>query len=153
MTDLQRIIHTEIIDTETDIFWHNDATSYENISPKNVLILTQKFDEQSTEHLQLSKILDACKLNSDTYNLLQFAEHEKKAWHQLKTAAQPAMVILFGIHPADLGISALFRLNRPNSFDGITWIPALSLQELEQQPQAKKDLWGNALKPLFADIQ
>lgn len=153
MTDFPRIINTEIIDTETDVFWHSNTTSYENVSPKNILILSKKFDEQSAEHSQLIKILDACKLKSDAYNLLQFAENEKKAWHQLKVSAQPSVVILFGIHPTNLGVSALFRLNGINNFDGVTWIPTLSLQDLEQQPQAKKNLWGNALKPLFADTQ
>ncbi len=153
MTDFPRIINTEIIDTETDIFWYNNSVSHETISPKPVLILSKKIDELSAEQQQLNKILDACKLLQDKYNIVQLTENERLAWHRLKDIANPSVVILFGVHPSDLGISALFRLNWLNNFDGASWIPTLSLQELEQQPQAKKDLWTNALKPLFADTQ
>lgn len=153
MTDFQTIINTEIINTETDVFWYNNSASHENIIPKNVLILSKKIDEQSAEQQQLNKILDACKLAEDKYNVVQFTENERLAWHRLKDTASPSVIILFGVHPSLLGISALFRLNALNNFDGASWIPTLSLQELEQQPQAKKDLWTNALKPLFADTQ
>jgi hypothetical protein len=153
MTDFPRIINTEIIDTETDIFWYNNSASDETISPKHVLILSKKIDEQSAEQQQLNKILDACKLSEDKYNLVQITDNERRAWHLLKDIANPSVIILFGVRPSDLGISALFRLNGLNNFDGASWIPTLSLSELEQQPQAKKDLWASALKPLFADTQ
>ncbi len=153
MTDFQRIINTEIIDTETDVFWYNNSVSHDPISPKSVLILSKKIDEQSAEQQQLNKILDACKLTEDKYNLVQLTDNERRAWHLLKDIAKPSVVILFGVHPSDLGVSALFRLNGLNNFDGASWIPTLSLPELEQQPQAKKELWTSALKPLFADTQ
>lgn len=153
MTDFQTIINTEIINTETDVFWYGNSVSHEKISPKNVLILSKKIDEQSAEQQQLNKILDACKLTEDKYNIVQFTENERLAWHLLKGIANPSVVILFGVYPSRMGISALFRLNAMNNFDGASWIPTLSLQELEQQPQAKKDLWTNALKSLFADTQ
>lgn len=152
MTDFPRIINTEIIDTETDVFWYNNSAIHEQISAKNVLILSKKINNTS-EQEQLDKILSACKLSEDTLNTIQLDESERIAWHQLKEVAHPSVVILFGIHPLSLGVSALFRLNWLNNFDGISWIPTLSLAELEQQPQAKKDLWANALKPLFADTQ
>lgn len=152
MTDFPRIINTEIIDTETDVFWYNNSASHETISTKNVLILTRKIGN-AQEQEQLDKILSACKLNIDLYNIVHLDADEKTAWHQLKETAHPTVVIMFGVHPSSLGISALFRLNGLNNFDGATWIPTLSLAELEQQPQAKKDLWTNALKPLFADTQ
>ncbi len=152
MTDFPRIINTEIIDTETDVFWYNNSVSHETIATKNVLILTKKIGNQQ-EQEQLDKILSACKLSADIYNIVQLDESEKRAWHQLKEAAHPSVVILFGVHPSTLGISALFRLNWLNNFDSVSWVPTLSLAELEQQPQAKKDLWTNALKPLFADTQ
>ena len=152
MTDFQTIINTEIIDTETDVFWYNNSASHETISPKNVLILSKKISNPQ-EQEQSDKILNACKLTADLYNIIQLDAGEKNPWHQLKDIAQPVIVILFGIHPSSLGISALFRLNGQNSFDSVSWIPTLSLAELEQQPQAKKDLWTNALKPLFADTQ
>jgi len=151
MTDFPRILNTEIIDTETDIFWDNKPDITGDMQPKEVLIVSVIFDEGSAQETQLNKILEACKLNQDKYNIIQLPENAKVAWHQLKNTLQPEVVLVFGVHPRDLGISALFRLNSVNNFDGITVVPTLSLHNLEQEPQAKKDLWVNALKPLFAD--
>ena len=153
MTDFPQIINTEIINTETDVFWHMNFNLPGDALPKKVLILSRPFPENSAEELQLNKILSACKLTNDVYNIIQLAENKQTAWHQLKNILQPSVVILFGVHPNDLGISSLFRLNSINNFDNASWIPALSLPEMEQHPQAKKDLWTNALKPLFADNQ
>lgn len=145
------IIKTDIIDSATDIFWN--PIDSDNIEAGKVLVITYNFQPGSPEEQQLKKIMDACKLPADNYNLLQLAENQKLAWHQIKSLYKPGIVLVFGVHPQQLGISALFRLNAPNRFDGATWVPSLSLAELEVQPQAKKDLWGNALKPLFADNQ
>ncbi|MCB0697326.1 MAG: DNA polymerase III subunit psi [Chitinophagaceae bacterium] len=153
MTDFPRILNTEIIDTEIDIFWQNDHIAMPDMSPRKVLIVTTQHNENSAEQAQLNKIINACKLTAEQYNIIQVATGKQVAWHQIKNTIQPENVLLFGVHPNQLGVSALFRLNSINHFDGAKWIPTLSLQELEQQPQAKKDLWSNALKPIFADQQ
>jgi len=55
------------------------------------------------------------------------------------------------VHPKQLGISVLFRLFAPNHFNEKIFIAAPSLAEMEQQPDAKKQLWGQGLKPVFID--
>ncbi|MCB0698939.1 MAG: hypothetical protein H6551_03825 [Chitinophagales bacterium] len=150
MTDIPNIIQTKTLGNETDVFWQ-DSELLNAISPRTVLVLTLRIQEGSAESTQLEKILAACKLNAEQYNLIQLDNNEQLAWHQLKQSAQPAVVILFGIHPSNLGISAMFRFNSLNNFDKTQWIPTLSLQELEKNQEAKKALWTDALKPLFAD--
>jgi len=150
MTDTSTIINTPIINPETDIFWQNEQRS-SSVSNIETLIITNKIEADSPEEIQLNKILEACKLNKESYVLMQLDAADKKAWHTLKANYHPQAVILFGVHPQQLGIAALFRFNYYNNYDGAKWIPTLSLSELEQNAQAKKDLWVNALKPTFVD--
>lgn len=151
MTDILDIIKTPLIDPETDIFWNKALDIPAQDTAVNTLIISSAFTQGSAEEQQLTKILEACKISAADYKTVQLQEGEQIAWHQLKNAYKPAIVILFGILPQSLGIAALLRLNGLNNFDGVTWVPTLSLQQLEQQPQAKKELWVNALKPLYAD--
>lgn len=153
MTDFPNILNTEIIDSKTDIFWANQSELTTGMTAGQVLVITSTYAEGSAEQIQLDKILSACQLTQDSCNIMSLDNDTHIAWHHLKTTLAPPTVLLFGIHPNNLGISALFRLNSTNNFDGVTVVPTLSLQDLEQQPQAKKDLWVNALKPLFADKQ
>lgn len=151
MTEFPQIFDTDIVNAETDVFWHSEKLANKQLNHNEVLVLTSEISPNSQEEIQLNKILDACKLSNVDYHLVSFSTDEKIAWHQLKNSVKPTKVITFGINPARMGITALFRLNAVNHFDGVVIIPTLSLQELEQQPQAKKDLWLNALKPVFVD--
>ena len=150
MTDISTIINTPIINPETDIFWQNEDGS-PTVSDIGTIIITTRIETGSAEEIQLQKILEACKLNKDSCVFIQLDTTDKKAWHALKGSYHPQAVILFGVHPQQLGIAALFRFNQYNNYDGAKWIPTLSLNELEQNAQAKKDLWVNALKPTFID--
>lgn len=150
MTDISTIYKSKVITTETDIFW-SEKHIVKAMQPKNVLIISKMFSDGSKESTQFNKILEACSLDPTSINLIQLTEKEQIAWQHLKQHCEPAVIILFGIHPKNLGISALFRLNSINNFDNVKWIPTLSLSELEQKPEVKKTLWQNALKPVFAD--
>lgn len=151
MTDFPNILKTDIITSENDVFWDENIDIKGNYTPKKVLIISLPFDENSAESMQLKKMLAACKLGDDDINTVQITDTQKTAWHYLKHALQPATVILLGVMPANLGISAMFRFNTINQFDNTVWIPTLALEKLEQDPESKKALWVNALKPLFAD--
>lgn len=150
MADLPFIFSTDIIKADTDTFW-GDNNVTEGLVEKRVLVLTLPFTDNSQEHIQLNKILEACKLTAEEVNKIQVAENQNIALSKLKLNLNPEVVIIFGIAPAKLGLSAMFRLNSPNNFSDIVLIPTSDLAELEQQQQTKKDLWVNALKPLFID--
>lgn len=97
------------------------------------------------------KMMQACQLNEGDYNILTLTENETVAWHSIRDSLHPQYVILLGIMPQLLGISALFSLFYPNRFNDCIFISGLSLQESEKQPEAKKQLWLNGLKPVFVD--
>lgn len=151
MTDFPKILNTEIIDAEADAFWVLQHSITDGLSPKEILVITSPISPESPEAGQLNKIIAACKIQEGNYNTIQIDKNEKVAWNHLKNTLNPRHVITFGINPKQLGISALFALNSKNHFDDTIIIPTLSLNELEQQPNAKKELWVNALKPIFAD--
>jgi DNA polymerase III psi subunit len=148
MSGIPDIIDSKIVTQQVDEFWHKETPKKKNADAA-VLVVSSVYSENDAAQLQ--KILLACSLNADQYNILQLKEGEQIAWHKLKQQFEPAVVLLFGIAPVQLGISALFQLYGVNNFDGCIWVPSASLQELEKQPEAKKQLWQQALKPLFAD--
>lgn len=151
MSDFPKILNTDLIDAKTDYLWTDETGKLNELQPKDVLVLTHTYNQGSNAEIQLNKILSACKLETTGINIIQINSDEKLAWKLIKSTLSPVTVISFGITPEQLGISALFALNAQNNFDNTVIIPSLSLDELEQQPQAKKDLWSNALKPIFAD--
>jgi len=145
------LYNVDIVKNEWDSFW-NDAIDVEKINNEaRVLIISTTFDTGSAEAAQLEKMMSACKLDNTAYNIIRIPGTEKMAWHKLKSIFAPQYVILLGIMPAQLGISASFRLFGPNRFDDAIFIPSLSLTEMEQKPDAKKQLWAEGLKPMFVD--
>jgi hypothetical protein len=101
--------------------------------------------------MQLQKMLEACKLQPEQYNIIYLNEGQQTGWHQLNGRLDPFVVFLIGLLPAQLGVSALFRLNLPNRFQDTIWLPSLPLEELDQRPEVKKELWSQGMKPVFVD--
>ncbi len=145
------LINTDIIDPGNDAFWVDNQLTRGLISGKELLVITSEYHNGGPEEAQLIKMLGACNLTADQYNILMLAPGVKAAWHLIREQLQPKIVLLTGILPAQLGISALFILNAPNNFDGRIWLATLSLGELVQREDVRKDLWGNSLKLLFID--
>lgn len=143
------ILNTDIIKTSEDIFW-NELPDGSNTNRETILIVLSKpVMAGSAEEIQLQKMMQACQLDGNQYHLIQI--EQPIAWHKLRDTLKPKAVLLLGIHPRELGISAIFHLYAPNNFDGCVWIPSIPLHELEQQPEAKKQLWLHGLKPVFVD--
>jgi hypothetical protein len=90
-------------------------------------------------------------LKPEQYNVIGLKPGEKVAWHQLHQLLAPKIVMLIGILPAQLGISALFVLNSANSFDGCIWIPTVSLEVLGQKADLRGALWNNGMKPVLRE--
>ncbi|MBC7554506.1 MAG: hypothetical protein H7257_11050 [Taibaiella sp.] len=143
------IINTDIINDTHDVFW--EATiPLANLLPRRVLILTEAFANSGPESEQLNSLLKAgCKLKDENVNIVQLRQGQEVAWHKLKSQLAPKVVLLFNLSPAQLGVSALFRLNDINNFDKCYWIPTVSLQNLIQDKAMRGQLWNNCLKPLF----
>lgn len=144
------LINSKIVSEEHNIFWEDLPQSWHSLTPRFCLVLTQPYQQNGLEEQTLIKMLGACKLSPDQYHILPLEATQQIAWHKLRDHLKPTYILLLGINPASLGISALFRLHDGNQYDGCTFIPALSLEQMEQHPEAKKEFWLNGLKPVFA---
>ncbi len=145
------IINTDIILSAHDVFWET-AQQAENLSRKPVLIISTPFMPGDAESAQLDGILKAgCQLNESQYNIIYLKDSEQVAWHKLRDALQPKVVLLFNVMPSQLGIAALFRLSEINRFDDGYWVPTLSLAQVIEDKALKGNLWNNALKRLFVE--
>lgn len=151
MSDFPNIIDSKIISSEYDSLWGEVNLPEPLNKDAGTLVVCAPFTIGSAEDAQLAKMMQACKLNVTDYNILQAAPEKPVAWHQLRDTLKPKIVLLLGIHPQQLGISALFHLYAPTRFNECVWIVGPSLQDMEQQPEAKKQLWLNGLKPVFVD--
>ncbi len=149
MGELPQIINTSIITSDQDVFWASFPAA-EGMEPRPVLIISHDFQQGSAEEDQLNGIIRAgCKLTEDKYNVIQLKGGENAPWVQIREHLRPSVVLLFGISPSQLGISALFRLNEVNKFNQRIWVPTVSLSHLMQDKNLKGQLWNNALKPVF----
>lgn len=149
MTDNLNIIKSKIVSSDWDVFWNENALTDE--LNRSTLIVTAPYMSGSAEDIQLQKILQACNVIPESYYIIQIEPTEQVPWHQLRDKINPQFVLLFGVMPQQLGIAAMFRLNEPNRFNDRIFVPTLSVQDLEKQPEAKKQLWLNGLKPVFTD--
>ncbi len=143
------IINTKIVDSSYDDFWNDVPVVLSNIQPTKVLVLINGYTAGSNEEILLTKMLEACKLQTTQYKIATLDTNV--AWHKLKEIVQPKVVFLFGIHPQQLGISALFILNEPNRFHDCIWLPVPPLNVVESNKDVKKQLWENGMKPIFIE--
>ncbi|XZF14699.1 hypothetical protein ACTHGU_01035 [Chitinophagaceae bacterium MMS25-I14] len=148
---MDNIINTPIISSDLDAFWSDFPAKSEWKVPCGNLVLTHPFAQGSVSDVQLQKILKACTLSEDQYNVIQLPADQKIAWHKLRDLLKPRNVILFGIEPAQLGVSVHFMPHQVNRFNDCSWIPTLDIEQLEQYPDIKKHLWNYGLKPVFVD--
>ena len=151
MTDNLNIISSKIVSTDWDAFWQQNIANEE--LEKSVVVFSTLYAVGSPEQMQLFKMLGACALTPEDFHIIHIKEGEQVAWHQVRDRIKPKQVILCGVMPQQLGISAMFRFNEPNKFNDRIFIPTLSLPELERNAEVKKQLWLNALKPVFVDKQ
>lgn len=151
MTSNPDIINSKIIRTDWDVFWQELDAGITGNATTEVLVLTLPYADGSSEETQLGKILQACKLPAEQYQVIKIESTQQLPWYKLREAKQPKAVILFGIMPQQLGISAMFRLFQPNSFNECIWVASPALTELETNAEAKKQLWQLGLKPVFED--
>jgi len=150
MNEYINIIKSDIVLPQYDDLWDDVSPLLNGATPKPILVLVNKFAENSPEPAQLQKMLDGCKLTAAQYNVVQLANGQYAAWHQLRTALKPKIVFMIGILPAQLGISAMFQINMPNRFSDCIWLPTLSLPELNRiGDDVKKPLWNNGMHPIF----
>jgi len=147
------IIKSGIVDAAYNDFWGDINDIGQLPSPKAILVLSLEYASGSEEEIVLKKILGACKLQESDYDIIQLSETGKLLWSKIQALSQATTVLLIGVHPQQLGISALFGLHSLNHYSNCTFIPILWLPLLEQQQELKKQLWQNTLKPYFVEAK
>lgn len=114
-----------------------------------MLVVTRPFGKGSPAATTLSKMMDACRLRLEEYAIFELPEGEMLSWSLLRGQTDAQFVLLLGVSPAELGISALFAFNRPNHFGGAQFIPGLAPDQLVQDAASRGELWKEGLKPAF----
>jgi len=143
------LFNCDIVSPQSDVLWDGTDRIAGNLSQKPVLVLV--CGAEGAVHAQVLKMLEACKLSEEQFNLVFMKQDDTVAWHGLREKLQPAIVFLMGVLPAQLGISALFAFNTPNNFDGSIWLPAPTVENLESEPAVKRQLWNEGMKPIFIE--
>jgi hypothetical protein len=145
------ILNSDILTSKFDVFWQDIPSRVAAMSQRPVLIITPQLAAGSPQETQLTKMIEACRLTPDQYNMLQLAADEQPGWHQLRNQLNPLVVFIVGIMPVQIGVSALFSLNEPNHFNDTIWLPSLPLEELERSKELKGQLWSTGMKPIFIE--
>lgn len=109
-------------------------------------IIFSSLQLSATENDQLQKILQSCHLD-DTNSLLL---DTSCSWSSLRDYLNIRQVLLFGISESAIQINVVLPYHSVTQFDGRKWIKTYSIQELGGNIEAKKQLWQQALKPLFS---
>ena len=143
-----QLYNTKVVPSSEDALWTlpHDLPSF---SDRELLVLTNPFPSGGPEEQTLQKMIAACKLRAEAYAIVQVRESERLSWAVLNSHGMPPKILLLGVQASQLGINALFRLNHANVFMGYTIIPSLPLNEIEANPELKKELWLQGLKPSF----
>ena len=145
-----QLLRSKIVPPAQDAFWAPLPQHWQQLPPAKLLAITQPFERESSEETTLVRLLQACGMTPGTNaHILVPDTDEPLSWWQVKAHFAPSYVLMFGILPAQLGISALFALNAANSFDGCAFIPTIAPALFAQDTGTKKVVWENALKPLF----
>jgi hypothetical protein len=145
------IINSPVISSEWDIFWEEVPELTKGMESRETLVFTLPVAAGSADFQQLQKIFQACELKEGDYNLIELTTENGVSWLHLREVLRPRYVILFGIEPIQLGISAIFMPHQVNRFQDICWIPTLSVSKLSEYPDIKKHLWNYGLKPVFVE--
>lgn len=147
LNELPDIFNTQVISADVDVFWQESGdTAW---VAKDTLVISAAYEPGSEEEQQLVKMLSACKLRPDEYSVVKLAPGENRAWFRLRPELRPSIVLLLGVHPAQLGISALMRPHDINPFDGARFVPTASLAELLTNAALKQHLWTNVFRVLY----
>jgi hypothetical protein len=116
---------------------------------RQVMVLALEEPNAAANRDFLTKVLAAANLNLTQDTL--FAEipyGEPRALAPDLKERQPKHVLIFGLSPAQLGLSFEIPAYQPFEFYGHTWLFADQLSSLEPDKNKKTQLW-TALKQMF----
>lgn len=141
------IFNAPLVSSVVDALW--DGTQTSELRSCKTLVISVPFAPASEEEQQLLRMLGACKLGPEDYQIVQIAPGNFVAWHQLKARSGADKVLLLGVPPVQLGVQALMTLHEINHFNEAQWMVTSTLEEISGNPQLKQHLWVNMLKKVY----
>ncbi|GAA4455319.1 hypothetical protein [Rurimicrobium arvi] len=141
------IFNTPLVRADIDSLW--DEQNYPPLNQCDTLVISRPYASGSDAEQQLQRMLGACKLDASAYQILFVNETASFAWHKLKSLSGATKVLLLGVQPSQLGITAMMMLHAVNHFNGAVWMATSSLEEIAANAQLKQHLWVNVLKPVY----
>lgn len=96
----------------------------------------------------LTNILTACKLSLDDIAIINMQQMGAVGFKELFKAVPAKSVLLFNVIPEAIALPINFPLFQVQSFDGISYLTAPALTEIEKDKSLKTELW-TSLKKLF----
>ena len=139
------VFKTKIVPAAFDRFWADAGSSTADLAPKQVLVLAA---EPVGEEM-IARMLNRCGVAATDFMTFRVAPGSVVPWNSLNDKVRPRVVVLLGVAPADLGISALFVFGSPNRFGGAIWIPGPATADMEQTPDLRRQWWESGLAPVF----
>lgn len=138
--------------SNTLLFLAADKTAFQGASggfarKVGVLMLEEAMAAANRDFLE--KVLQAAQLNLANDTLLaEIPAGESRLIAPDLQAKKPAQLLIFGIPPAQLGLSIEISQYHPTPFLGCTWLFADNLSTLAADVTKKKQLWS-ALQQMF----
>lgn len=116
---------------------------------RKVAVLALQEPNSAANREFLTKVLSAANLNLAQDTLLaEIPAQEPVSIAPDLQQRKPGQVLVFGISPAQLGLSIQISLYQPTAFYGATWLFADALSTLEPDKNRKSQLW-NGIKTMF----
>lgn len=124
------------------------AVQGENARHTLIVVMEDAYDEPAAHFL--SKVLQAVQyeLSRDVFLLRLSAGAPAVSWASLQAVHTFERVLLFGVRPGQLGLSAVLRPYAPTRWVGIQWLVADALPDIASQQRLKGALWS-AMKAVF----
>ncbi|MBL7807921.1 MAG: hypothetical protein JNN28_08915 [Saprospiraceae bacterium] len=116
---------------------------------RKVAVLALQEPSSAANREFLTKVLAAANLNLTQDTLLaEIPAQEPVCIAPDLQQRKPGHILVFGISPAQLGLSIQISLYQPTAFYGATWLFADALSTLEPDKNRKSQLW-NGIKTMF----
>ncbi len=141
------IFKSSVVTEDYDFLWKPELVGH--IPQVDTIVLSTNFEPASQDAQLLTKMMMACKLEQSQYYVMQLKQDDLVSWFQLREQTKATKVLLLGILPAQLGISAMMLPHEVNRFDGAQWMPTFALQELLKQDALRKHLWINVFQKVY----
>ena len=120
------------------------------IEKRNILVVvhSSEITLNGKQALFLQSILNACKLEANTVNIISTSSPQFGDYKQLISIFGAEKCLLFGLEPSAIQLPMNFPTFQIQSYQNQQYIWAPSLEELENDKTKKITLW-NSLQKIF----